>query len=132
MHGTVLLCQDGHVAISHSFSGQGAGEHSCPVCFIEVGMNAPEIERFYTSRAWAKCRACFLADRGGLCEMCLKKGLIEPATQVHHKIHITLDNVNDPTITLNHDNLMALCDACHHEQHQKKRWRCDALGHVAL
>ena len=94
--------------------------------------STPEVERFYTSRAWAKCRASFLADRGGLCELCLKKGLIEPATQVHHKIHITLDNVNDPTITLNHDNLIALCDACHHEQHQKKRWRCDALGHVTL
>ena len=111
---------------------QDAGKHSRPVCFIEVTMNAQEIQRFYTSRAWAKCRASFLADRGELCEMCLKKGLIEPATQVHHKVHITLDNVNDPTITLNHDNLMALCDACHHEQHQRKRWRCDALGHVAL
>jgi len=131
MHGTVLLCQDGHGPYHTPSFRAGRGNISRPVCFI--AMNKDErIERFYTSRAWAKCRASFLADRGGLCELCLKKGLIEPATQVHHKIHITPDNVNDPTITLNHDNLMALCDSCHHEQHQTKRWRCDALGRITL
>ena len=92
----------------------------------------PAIERFYTTRAWRKCRETFLQDRGGLCEVCLSKGLIEPATEVHHKQHITPDNVDDPRITLSHDNLMALCENCHAEQHRTKRWRCDALGHISL
>ena len=91
-----------------------------------------DIERFYTTQAWRKSRASFLQERGGLCEICLSKGLIEPAVHVHHKIHITPENLNDPRITLDHSNLMALCEECHAEQHRKRRWRCDALGRVSL
>jgi 5-methylcytosine-specific restriction endonuclease McrA len=71
-------------------------------------------------------------EHGRLCQLCFTKGLIEPATQVHHKIPLTADNINNPAITLNHDNLMSLCENCHAEQHRTKRWRCDALGHVSL
>ena len=92
----------------------------------------PEIERFYTSRAWRKARAAVLADRGGLCELCFRKGLIEPAVHVHHKEPLTADNVNDPFVTLDGRNLMALCEECHQAQHRTKRWRCDAFGRVAL
>lgn len=91
-----------------------------------------DIEAFYTKRIWRNCRASFLKEKGGLCEICLSKGLIVPAVHVHHKIPITPETVNDPRITLNHDNLMALCEECHNEQHRKKRWRCDALGRVNL
>ena len=91
-----------------------------------------DIERFYTTRAWKKCRAAVLSDRGGLCEACLKKGLIVPAVHVHHRTPITPDNLDDPRITLDSSNLMALCEECHQEQHRKKRWRCDAFGRVSL
>ena len=91
-----------------------------------------DIERFYTTRAWRKCRASFLKEKGGLCEICLSKGLITPATEVHHKIPITPENLGNPSITLSHENLRALCDECHAEQHRTKRWRCDALGRVLL
>ena len=92
----------------------------------------PTIERFYTSTAWRKCRASVLADHGGLCQICLSKGLIVPAVHVHHKVHLTAENINDPAIALDSRNLMALCEECHAEQHRTKRWRCDALGHVTL
>ena len=92
----------------------------------------PEIEAFYASWSWRKCRQSFLSAKGNLCEACRKKGLIVPATQVHHKQPITPENLKDPAITLNHANLMALCDECHAEQHRKKRWRCDPDGHVRL
>lgn len=91
-----------------------------------------DIERFYTTRAWRKCRASFLKEKGGLCEICLSKGLITPATEVHHKVILTADNINNPDVTLNHENLMALCDDCHDDQHTKTRWRCDAFGRVNL
>ena len=91
-----------------------------------------DIERFYTTRAWRSCRASYMKERGGLCEICLGKGLIVPAVHVHHKTPITPDTVNDPRITLNHDNLMALCEDCHRAQHTTRRWRCDAFGRVAL
>lgn len=91
-----------------------------------------QIEAFYTSRAWRKSRASLLKEKGGLCELCLKKGLIEPAVHVHHKVALTPENLNDPAIALDHSNLMALCEECHQEQHRTKRWRCDALGRVLL
>ena len=90
------------------------------------------IESFYSSDRWRKCRKVFLQNKGGLCELCLKRGLIKLATQVHHRQHITPDNLDDPRITLDHSNLMALCDECHAEQHRTKRWRCDELGHISL
>ena len=92
----------------------------------------PEVERFYTTTAWRKCRAAVLSENGGLCQVCMSKGLIEPAVEVHHKIPLTADNINDPRITLDSSNLMALCDECHKEQHRKKRWRVDASGHIEL
>ena len=90
-----------------------------------------DIEAFYTRRAWRNCRASFLKERGGLCEICLAKGLIVPAVHVHHRTPLTLENLNDPRIALDSSNLMALCEGCHHELHTKKRWRCDALGRVS-
>ena len=91
-----------------------------------------QIEKFYTSSAWRKCRAAVLTEHGGLCQLCLAKGLIEPAVHVHHIKHLTPENLNDPRIALDSSNLMALCEECHAEQHRTKRWRCDALGHVSL
>ena len=94
--------------------------------------NDPAIERFYTTWAWRRCKESFLASKGRLCEICLSKGVISPATQVHHRVPITPENLSNPEITMNHANLMALCDECHHEQHRKKRWRCDPAGHVRI
>ena len=92
----------------------------------------PDIERFYTSTFWKKRRREILDEHGGLCQLCLEKGLIEPAVHVHHRISLTSDNLNDPRITLDSSNLMALCETCHAEQHRKKRWRVDEMGHVIL
>ncbi|MEO2848988.1 HNH endonuclease, partial [Lacticaseibacillus paracasei] len=39
---------------------------------------------------------------------------------VHHKHYITADNINDPSITLNWDNLEYLCFDCHQEEHFEK------------
>ena len=55
----------------------------------------PDIERFYTSRSWRACRSSVLKERGGLCELCLAKGLIEPAVHVHHKTLLTPENVRE-------------------------------------
>ena len=71
---------------------------------------------FYTSKAWLSCRTSFISKRvaidGGQCERCDKAGKI-----VHHKKYITPMNINDPYITLNHDNLEYLCDYCHKKEH---------------
>ena len=110
----------------------GCGSHSIEG---EAGPRVhhdPDIERFYTTRAWRKCRDSVLKEHSGLCQLCMQKGLIEPATHVHHRVPLTPENLNDPHITLDRSNLMALCEACHAEQHRTKRWRCDPNGHVNL
>ena len=87
---------------------------------------------FYSSEAWRKCREAYVKSRRGLCEQCLKRGIITPAELVHHKKPITPMNINDPNITLNWENLMAVCRDCHAELHRgRKRYKADALGHVA-
>jgi len=35
------------------------------------------------------------------------------AEEVHHIIELTPENISDPTITLNPDNLISLCHNCH-------------------
>lgn len=49
--------------------------------------------------------------------MCKEKGIITPAEIVHHKTHITEDNIDDPEVTLSFDNLQAVCRKHHGELH---------------
>lgn len=86
---------------------------------------------FYHSTAWKDCRTAYLSQARGLCEECLKHGLYTPADTVHHIIHLTPNNINDPSITLNPDNLCAVCRDCHAALHSTpKRFKVDAFGHV--
>lgn len=67
---------------------------------------------FYKSAAWENCRAAFIVAKFGICERCGKAGSI-----VHHKTYITPENINDPSITLDWDNLELLCQDCHNKEH---------------
>ena len=101
------------------------------------GLEAPAFvmqeyaKTFYKSKAWQACRASYLKQARGLCEVCLKRGQYVPADTVHHIKHITPQNITDPTITLSFSNLMAVCRDCHAELHKsKKRYRVDKFGRV--
>lgn len=87
---------------------------------------------FYTSRAWAECREAYRKSVGGLCEACLKKGIIKAGEIVHHIKPINTKNINDPDITLNWNNLRLLCRECHAEAHEKnhRRYIVDEMGRV--
>lgn len=91
-------------------------------------------ESFYKSKAWMKCRDSYIKHAGGLCEKCKAKGLIVPGVIVHHKCHINPNNIHDPNITLNFDNLELLCRQCHGEEHKRlqRRYKVDAHGHVII
>lgn len=68
---------------------------------------------------------------GGLCECCLKAGIIKAGVIVHHKVHLTPDNIDNPEVALNPDNLMLVCRDCHAKLHGKtKRYKVDAMGRV--
>ncbi|MBQ9489696.1 MAG: hypothetical protein IJU80_07180 [Lachnospiraceae bacterium] len=68
---------------------------------------------FYKSKKWQKCRRTYLEKRimtdGGLCEECKDK----PGYIVHHKIILTPENICDPLVSLNEDNLEFVCKECH-------------------
>ena len=87
---------------------------------------------FYLSQAWKNCREAYKKSVGGLCERCYKKGIYKSGEIVHHKIHITSDNINDMDILLNWDNLELVCRDCHAEEHirKKKRYKVDEYGKI--
>ena len=88
--------------------------------------------QFYSSPAWKNLRKVVLKERGGLCEMCLKKGIYRAATLVHHIVPVTAENVTDAAISLNKDNCMALCADCHAAVHSSRRYRVDKDGNVTI
>ena len=76
--------------------------------------------KFYGSRAWKECRASYILSVNGLCERCLKAGKYVPGDEVHHKIYLSPDNINNPDITLSFENLELLCSSCHSIEHNRK------------
>lgn len=77
-------------------------------------------KRLYNSKQWEQCRDSYIKQAGGLCEICLSKNQITVGEEVHHKVFLTQQNINDPNITLNSNNLQLLCKRCHNEIHE--RW----------
>ena len=66
---------------------------------------SPEVESFYTSWIWRKCRKAFAEYKGNLCERCLRRGVIEPGSkdrplEVHHKVPLTPENIKNKDIAL--------------------------------
>lgn len=68
----------------------------------------------YNSTRWRKrVRPAVVARDNGLCQMCLRHGILRPGTEVHHKIELTDSNKRDDTIAFGMDNLELLCWECH-------------------
>lgn len=87
---------------------------------------------FYKTQGWKTTATAYKKSQQNLCERCRAKGLIVPGEIVHHKIHLTADNVNDETISLNWDNLELLCRKCHGLEHNNKRYTVNELGEVII
>ena len=75
--------------------------------------------KFYNSKQWIACREAYKQSVNGLCERCLKGDKYTPGYEVHHKIYLTPDNINDPYITLSFQNLELLCSPCHSIEHNR-------------
>lgn len=67
---------------------------------------------FYNSKQWRQTREYILKRDCYLCVMCGNA-----AEEVHHKIHLTPSNINNPMITLHESNLISLCGDCHKRIH---------------
>lgn len=89
---------------------------------------------FYRSVEWERCREAYLQKVNHFCERCKAKGIYEPAKIVHHKIYLNKENVTDPSVSLNFDNLEALCQDCHNQEHfkQERRYQIDEDGNLTF
>ena len=98
----VMRIFQGHVGIVRFVRGPGAG-----------GGDVKEWAKpFYKSKAWRDCRDAYFIFRHGLCERCGRPGKI-----VHHKVYLTPQNINDPNVSLNWENLELVCQDCHNLEH---------------
>ncbi len=89
---------------------------------------------FYSSKTWQECREEYARSKRYLCENCLKRGIIQAGEIVHHKIELSPENINDPAVALNFDNLRLVCRKCHAEEHGAKitRYTVDNDGRVFI
>ena len=93
----------------------------------------PYAERFYKSSTWKNTAASYMKSRGYLCERCLRRGIHKPAELVHHKTHLSPENIDTPEISLSWDNLEAVCRECHAELHHEgfvRPYKFDAAGRI--
>lgn len=85
---------------------------------------------FYSTVAWQNCRKAYAASQAHLCERCYSRGIIRRGEIVHHIQPLNSQNIHDPAVTLNYDNLMLVCRQCHGEIHAKKRFRVGKDGKI--
>lgn len=69
---------------------------------------------FYNSKLWQQCREQILKRDRYLCQT---RGCHNIAEEVHHIRKLTPSNINDPSVSLNPDNLTSLCGDCHKARH---------------
>ena len=64
----------------------------------------------------------------------IETGSKDRPLEVHHKIPLTDQNINNPKIAYSWDNLQLLCKDCHDKKKKKqaKRWKVDPEGRVQI
>ena len=79
---------------------------------------------FYKSKAWKKCMMVIKAERTNeegliICEHCGQPIIKAYDCIGHHKEALTMANVNNPSVSLNPDNIALLHHRCHNEVHNR-------------
>jgi 5-methylcytosine-specific restriction enzyme A len=84
--------------------------------WIQGLISQGKLHLFYISAVWRRTRERALKRQHYECQRCKVKGRYERATVAHHKQYLR----RRPDLALDLDNLEALCDQCHYEEHHKK------------
>ena len=90
-------------------------------------------KKLYSSKEWKNIRQIVLNRDFYMCQVCGKPN----SKTVHHIIELTPVNINNPTVTINADNLITLCEECHRCVHgdytyskEEVRYVFDADGNL--
>lgn len=75
-----------------------------------------QVDPFYKSEAWIKCREDILIRDNHLCQPCFRKKKLTPANIVHHIKPLK----EFPELALDPDNLESICASCHNKEHPEK------------
>ena len=76
--------------------------------------------RLYNSKAWRDLRRRLIIEAQYKCTICGANHLLDPHHLIgHHQCVLTPNNVNDPAISLNPDNVEIICKQCHDQMHQR-------------
>ena len=78
----------------------------------------------YNNQNWKKLRETYLKTHP-LCEECLKKGKVTPATSVHHKVSPFKNGEINYNLLLDYNNLESVDHECHAAIHNKEQ------GHIS-
>jgi hypothetical protein len=84
---------------------------------------AKDKAEIYNSREWHELRIAKLRSTNGLCEECMKQGIVTSARCVHHVVPIetarTKDEMRRLAIDCGLQGLKSLCFACHARIHKE-------------
>ena len=71
----------------------------------------------YQSRQWRELRQALILERGLRCEECGKLVALPSMLIGDHITELTPENVTDPKVALNPDNVRLICADCHNKKH---------------
>lgn len=75
------------------------------------------LHEFYTSSIWRNTQARILKENHYECQRCKNRGLVIKARTVHHKKYLR----DYPELALDDNNLEAICENCHYDEHHRKK-----------
>lgn len=75
------------------------------------------VHDFYNSPVWKRKKREILKAQHYECQRCKKKGKYMRARTVHHKEYLR----KRPDLALDNDNLEAICDGCHYDEHHRMK-----------
>lgn len=81
-----------------------------------------KVHQFYCRKPWRDLSYNLKIERGGKCSRCSFQVIDRKDFKYligHHKIELTEDNVDDPNISLNPDNIEIICHDCHNKEHKR-------------
>lgn len=81
-------------------------------------------KKAYNTTAWRNLREAYM-KQNPLCEECLKKGKVTPASSVHHIKSPFKGGELNKVLFLDYNNLQSICHECHAEIHNKEQ------GHIS-